>query len=398
MSNLSVSCRVCSTISPHGGERHFSISFWAQGMCLHEISCITWRAAVEILHLVSPDRSCESVIIFSNLTAWSPVLSKYKVWKRAYVLGQHPLNIPILKVSWVSDYGRMELKRIIVFSIFFRSSSTRLWLGAASRCAQSNQWWISWQKHRENEKWWEREGRWNQILKRQISLKLLSSPTSKLYQHMPNRHQLQNSNLKERECVLVCLRIHNVCFCLTMCFQNSLSVSLYLHVPTFRNTAAPSKWLVISSDLPSSSSLFSFHLLPSSREVAPLLPPFLYSVSFSFPPLSSSSLAFFLLHPHPRSSFLLPLAVTFFPLLMGQSSTLLVLLPLLVSCILELSRHRAKTFLSPPHLPTMSSPFFFFTLNFLFNGLPYSFLSLEFSHFSDFQWLLHQPLCSDCLT
>lgn len=57
-----------------------SISFSAQGMCLHGILCMTWRAAVEILHLGSPDRSSECVIIlifccWDALAAWWPILS-----------------------------------------------------------------------------------------------------------------------------------------------------------------------------------------------------------------------------------------------------------------------------------------------------------------------------------
>lgn len=127
---------------------------------------------------------------------------------------------------------------------------------------------------------------------------------------MPNRHQLQNSNLKETEYELVCLCIHNVCFCAClrwwcamMRFHSSLSESVYLHVPTSQDAAAPSKQLVVSSDLP--------------PRPPPLPPPTSCSLAvrshLSFLLLSilfpSPSLLFFHFHLHSLSSFLLSLAV-----------------------------------------------------------------------------------------
>lgn len=49
-----------------------------------------------------------------------------------------------------------------------------------------------------------------------------------------------------------------------------------------------------------------------------------------------------------------------FALVLGQSSTSLLLLLLLVSCILKLSRHHARTVLSPPHPPTVNETMLFF--------------------------------------
>ena len=166
----------------------------------------------------------------------------------------------------------MLFRDFIFFFFFFFFSY--LWLGASWGCAQSSQWGISWQKHREKERERERErgemksDTWASDFSQTAFIPSSSIWTSKLHQHMPNRLQLQNSNLKaERlrarlfmrpQCVflLVCLRRR----CAVMCFHNSPSLSL--HVPTFR-TQQPHQSSSLSPLIsPSSSLLFLARNLP----------------------------------------------------------------------------------------------------------------------------------------
>lgn len=167
--------------------------------------------------------------------------------------------------------------------------------------------------------------------------------------------------------------------CSVMCFHNSLSESAYLRVPTFKTQQLHQSSLL--------SPLISHH--PTSCSLALRLhlsfQPSLLSVSFS----SSLVSLFFLFFSSPHTFTSIPSPPSslsgsdlHFPLVMGQSSTLLFLLLLLVSCILRLSRHPAKTLLSPPPHPTMKSPFI--SLLSLFSSAilrsSVSTLSCEFSH------------------
>jgi len=154
--------------------------------------------------------------------------------------------------------------------------------------------------------------------------------------------------------VLVCLFIRSVSLCLPciMCFHNSLSESKYLHVPTIETQLHQSGLLPpLISHHPTSCSLavrvhLSFHppsfVCPSTPLVSPLV---FLPTTFTYVASPPSSL------PGSRLHFLL---------VMGQSSTRLFLLLLLVSSILRLSRHPAKTLLSPPHHPAMNSSFISF--------------------------------------
>lgn len=168
-----------------------------------------------------------------------------------------------------------------------------------------------------------------------------------------------------------------------MCFHSPLSESVYLHVPTSKNAAAPSKRLVVSSDLPPPPPLVLLLSLPPSTSCSLAVRSHL-----SYPsPLSSSS-------PPPFPLLLSPLpgGRRRFPLVRGQSSTLFFLLLLPVSCSLELSGRRAKTLLSPPHLPTMNGPFFsplFISSSAVVLILSFPLFlqknAFEFSHLSDFR-------------
>lgn len=143
-------------------------------------------------------------------------------------------------------------------------------------------------------------GRWNQILERQIPLKLLSSPAA------PFEHQssisicLTVTSYKiatwKRENVSLSVYASTVCayVCSVMCFHNSLSESAYLRVPTFKTQQLHQSSLL--------SPLISHH--PTSCSLALRLhlsfQPSLLSVSFSS---SLVSLFFFFLfsffsYPH----------------------------------------------------------------------------------------------------
>lgn len=124
-------------------------------------------------------------------------------------------------------------------------------------------------------------GRWNQILERQIPLKLLSSPAA------PFEHQssisicLTVTSYKiatwKRENVSLSVYASTVCayVCSVMCFHNSLSESAYLRVPTFKTQQLHQSSLL--------SPLISHH--PTSCSLALRLhlsfQPSLLSVSFS---------------------------------------------------------------------------------------------------------------------
>lgn len=92
---------------------------------------------------------------------------------------------------------------------------TLWWLGASQGCAQNNQWGISWPKCRGTER---RRGvdeiRYLSVDFAQTAF-IPGQPgfsTSKPHQHMPDRHHLQNSNLKERR--FICVYASTMCvFC-----------------------------------------------------------------------------------------------------------------------------------------------------------------------------------------
>lgn len=204
-----------------------------------------------------------------------------------------------------------------------------------------------------------------------ISLKLLSSPAAP-FQHQSSisicliditykivtwkSKTVSLSVYASTMCVSVRVCSDDVLWCVSI---NSLSESPWSNI---RNTAAPSKELVVSSDLPSSSS--SFNLPFCNREVTPS------TTSFSFFAQCSSFLAFFLIHLQSLSSVLLSLTDVF---LFGEGPKLDT--PLL-SASAALLHSRILQASGQPS-PLASSSFHPWTVHLsslLFNSLPYSFL------------------------
>lgn len=105
-----------------------------------------------------------------------------------------------------------------------------LWLGAASGCAQSNQ--LAGKNTERKRSAVEEQGEmksntWVSVFSQTAFIPSRSIWTSKLHQHMPNRQQLPNRNLK-RENVHLSVYVSTVCVwvCGVWCASTDLSVSL----------------------------------------------------------------------------------------------------------------------------------------------------------------------------
>lgn len=147
--------------------------------------------------------------------------------KRAYVLAQRSLNKQILKVSRVSDGAVkknpllcfLQSQSLIFFFLPFLVVSFCDWelLGVALRATNEELAGKNTERTSSGRRERGDEIRYLSVNFSQTAFIPSSSvSTSKLHQHMPDRHRLQNSNLKERDCELVCLFTHNVWFCVCL--------------------------------------------------------------------------------------------------------------------------------------------------------------------------------------
>lgn len=217
---------------------------------------------------------------------------------------------------------------------------TLWWLGASRGCAQNNQWGISRPKCRGTER---RRGvdeiRYLSVDFAQTAF-IPGQPrfsTSKPHQHMPDRHHLQNSNLKEQR--FICVYASATCvFCNAVLpyalpvirhFEHSSSIKvarcLLWSLPPDLQHGEVAPWIAFLAFAP-------LLLLPRRSHPPPLPPP-----HFPPPPWTCSCLV----EVQSSSKFLLPSAPA--ALVWPLAST-------------EFSRRQANALVSNPLLPPINRP------------------------------------------
>lgn len=179
MSNLSVYAAVCSTLSPHGSGRHYYL------LCIQNLKGSSWNSAplgpgppnnnLSPTHKKSTSKKKSK----NKTSAYASTLRQIDIEGFSQAIGNPPCQCPYC---------------------------TLWWLGASRGCAQNNQWGISRPKCRGTER---RRGvdeiRYLSVDFAQTAF-IPGQPrfsTSKPHQHMPDRHHLQNSNLKEQRFICV---------------------------------------------------------------------------------------------------------------------------------------------------------------------------------------------------